>query len=214
MPARTKFAWAACEEWHVHEGAERRTYDDLLPAMLDLEHLAEKGGISLSHEQRGQWLDAMRAFVKRKHREHGAQDAAEARGEYQALEKALARAYRVAGQMGEDAALNLDVRLKLGLGFEDGMFDLLGRLRLITRNEMMKVEVRKEPDIIRDLVACFLPLYEAAGGVAGVGARGPFIEVIKLLNGALPAELRASGDLGNRVKDAVEAILEARGSRS
>ena len=81
--------------------------------MLDLEQLATKGRIDLSGEQRGEWLDAMRAFVSIQHREHRAQDAAGVRREYRALEAALARAHRVAGRMGQDATLNLDVRLKL-----------------------------------------------------------------------------------------------------
>jgi hypothetical protein len=215
MPAKARFAWAACEEWHVDEKfyighmiEPRKTYDDLLPQMLNLDELQKAGNVLLSQEHRDCVLNGLRVLVQDSHREHEAQPATEVKKQYKALEKALKETYYAAGKLGADAALNMDVILRSRLRVEYDLFDLLGRLRMIVRMERQVLQTAKQPDIVRDLVLMYRSIYQDAGGIVGASAAGTFVDSIGILNAALPRELRAVGDIGNRVKNAVE---EAKG---
>ena len=135
MLAKARFAVAACEEWHVDENIylghvvePRKVYDDLLPTMLNLDELQRVGKVPLSQEHRERISDGLRALVRTNHREHKAQPASEVKKEYVALEKALKKALHVAGKLGDDAALQLEVKLKTKLAIDLDIFDLLFRL--------------------------------------------------------------------------------------
>lgn len=202
MPAKTKITASAYPEalGKGKDGVER-PYEELLPELLE-QHCP-----AMAEPMRSKVLDALRPFLAEAFREHQAQDAISGRKDYKAIEWDLLRTLKSVGRAGEDAALTLDVALKVKMGIEQGMFELVRQLWLLTKDAQRELpDARKEASIVHALVFTMLAIYEEHCEPVGISATGPFVEFITSLNKVLPPELRQTGALGNRVKKAVEEI--------
>lgn len=211
MPSKARFAAGERDKWHRLINGRRVTYPELLPDMLDMDRLEGNGKVHLTSEHRLALTVGLSALVHDAYREQSAQTATEVKSQYRELQRAIYRAGKAATKLGNDASANLDEFLKTRLGFEYGLLETIGSILTFLLFEPGEISAKKKPDIVRDIVRMYLPIYESAGGKASKSVRGPFVASIEILNDALPEEFRALRSdlypLGDRVKNAVTELL-------